>query len=81
MLNVTNELKAKLLAAKSAEEVTAIIKAEGQKLSPEDAAKLWEEIEKVLDGRKLSRDELAAVSGGRDMPDYLNHECAAFFLA
>ena len=81
MLNITNELKTKLLAARSAEEAAALVKAAGQELTAEDAAKLWEEIEKVLDGRKLSRDELAAVSGGRDMPDYLNHECAAFFLA
>ena len=29
MLNITNELKAKLLAAKSAEEVTELLKADG----------------------------------------------------
>ena len=38
MLHLTNELKAKLLAAKSAEEVTELLKADGQEITAEDAA-------------------------------------------
>ena len=56
MLNITDELKAKLLAAKSAEEVTELLKADGQEITPEDAAHLREEIE-----RKRSRSQSALV--------------------
>ena len=35
-----NELKAKLLAAKSEEEAAALLKADGQEITPEDAARL-----------------------------------------
>ena len=68
MLNISNELKAKLLAAQGAEEAAALVKADGQEITPEDAAHLWEEIKKgkEQDGRELSRDELEAVSGGAD---------------
>ena len=68
MLNITKELKAKLLAAKSEEEVTELLKADGQETPPEVAARLWEEIKKgkAQDGRELSLDELDAVSGGAD---------------
>ena len=66
MLQMTNELKAKLLTAKSAEEMTALVKAAGQEITEEDAARLWEEItrKRAQDGKELSPDELEAVSGG-----------------
>ena len=78
MLNITNELKAKLLAAKSAEEVTELVKADGQEITAEDAAHLWEEItrKREQNGKELSLDELEAVSGGADR-DWLEDGCAA----
>ena len=80
MLSITNELKAKLLAAKSAEEAAALVKADGQEITAEDAARLLEEIEKQheLEGRELSLDELGAVAGGAIRNrDYLKEGCAA----
>ena len=66
MLNITNELKAKLLAAQSEEEVTELLKANGREITAEEAEKLWEEIEHIREAedRKLSKDELDAVSAG-----------------
>lgn len=79
MLNITNEGKAKLLAAKSEEEVTKLLKADGQEITPEDAPRLWGEIEKQreLEGRELSMDELEAVGGGMEDRDFLEEGCAA----
>ena len=76
MINITKELIAKLLAAQDVNEVTALLKAEGQGISPEDAERLWEEIlrKREKDGKELSLDELEAVSGGRD---YETEGCAA----
>ena len=42
MITLTDELKTKLLAAQDVNEVTALLKAEGQGISPEDAERLWE---------------------------------------
>ena len=66
MITLTDELKTKLLAAQDVNEVTALLKAEGQGISPEDAERLWEEIEHIREAedRKLSKDELDAVSAG-----------------
>lgn len=81
MLNITNELKAKLLAAKSEEEAAELIKEAGQEITPQEAEKLWEEIEHIreAEGRKLSKDELDAVSAGFgfDFPS----GCTLFFSA
>lgn len=76
MINITSELKKKLLAAKSAEEAAELVKADGQKVTAEDAERLWEEITRLREkiGKELSPDELEAVSGGRD---YLKEGCAA----
>ena len=78
MLNITNELKAKLLAAQNAEEVAELVKADGREITAEDAAKLWNEITKCRDqeGKALSPNELEAVSGGVDR-DWLTDGCAA----
>ncbi len=78
MLHLTNELKAKLLNAKNAEEAAALLKADGQEITPEDAARLWEEISRMRekDGKELSLDELEAISGGEDR-DWLVDGCAA----
>ncbi len=78
MIIITKELKAKLLAAKSAEEAAALVKSNGQEITSEDAAHLWEEISRHRnqDGSELSTDELEAVSGGSDR-DWLSDGCAA----
>ena len=78
MITLTDELKTKLLAAQDVNEVTALLKAEGQGISPEDAERLWEEIlrKREKDGKELSLDELEAVSGGADR-DWLTSGCAA----
>ena len=81
MLNIPNELKAKLLAAQSAEEAAALVKSNGQEITAEESEKLWEEIEHIreAEGRKLSKDELDAVSAGFgfDPPS----GCTLFFSA
>ena len=76
MITITKDLKAKLLAAKSEEEVTELLKANGREITAEDAARLWDEItgKREADGKELSLDELEAVSGGRD---YETEGCAA----
>ncbi len=76
-MNITDKLKAKLLAAQSAGEVAALLEAEGRELSPEDAARIWEGLEaRREDDGALSLDELEAVSGGADR-DWLKDGCAA----
>lgn len=80
MINITTELKIKLLAAKSAEEVTKLVKDEGQEITSEDAAEIWTEITKYneQEGKELSLDELEAVAGGAIRNrDYLKEGCAA----
>ena len=76
MANLTNELKAKLLAAQSAEEVAALLKDGG--VDEPTAERIWAELTHKWeeDGKELSLDELAAVSGGDDR-DYLKYGCAA----
>ena len=66
MLSITNELKAKLLAAKSGEEAASLVKANGQEITQEESALLWKEItsKRGQDGKEFSLDELEAVSGG-----------------
>ena len=80
-MDMTNELKIKLLAAKNAEEVTELLKANGRETTAEETETLWEEIERVREegSRKLSKDELDAVSAGFgfDPPS----GCTLFFSA
>ena len=77
MSSITNELKTKLLAAQSGGEAAAILKAAGQEITPEDAARLMGEIEKRYEpeGRELSLDELEAVSGGSEERDWALFGC------
>ena len=81
MIIITKELKAKFLAAQNAEEVAELVKADGREITAEEAEKLWEEIEHIreAEGRKLSKDELDAVSAGFgfDFPS----GCTLFFSA
>ena len=76
MSSISNELKAKLLAAQSAGEAAELVKKTGQEITPEGAALLWEKItrKREQDGQTLSLNELDAVGGGRD---YLKEGCAA----
>ena len=62
MITLTDELKTKLLAAQDVNEVTALLKAEGQGISPEDSERLWEEIfrKREKDGKELSLDEFGS---------------------
>lgn len=72
------ELEKKLLAAESAEEIAEQLKAEGREITPEKAAELFEEA-KVRQGevRKLSIDELDAVTGGVTTRNWQSEGCAA----
>ena len=71
MIEMSNELKQKLLDAKSAEDAAKLVKEFGQEISTEGAALLWEEIERARQGiQEFSKDELDAVSGGKfEMPE------------
>ena len=64
MLNISNELKTKLIEAKSAEEVAEVLQAAGQVATAEEAAHLWERIkrDRELSSKELSPDELKSLS-------------------
>ena len=62
MNNLTNERKEKLLAAKSVEEIAALLKAAGEDGAA--AERIWEELCARRGEKELSLDELEAVSGG-----------------
>ena len=81
MIKLTDELKAKLLAAKSAGDAVELLKAAGQEILPQDTAQLWEEIERLreFDSVTLNKEDLGPVSGGGRRPDFENMDCAAFF--
>jgi ribosomal protein S27E len=75
-LEITKELKKKLLGANSEEEVKALV---GDAVKEEDVTKIWKEIEAhkaAPDLEKVDDEELEAVSGGADR-DWLTDGCAA----
>ena len=75
-MNITEELKEKLLKANSEEEVKAIL---GDQATEEEISLAWQEIERHRPAEGLEEvedDELAAVSGGADR-DYLTDGCSA----
>ena len=74
-MNITNELREKLLAAKSAEEVTELVKADGQEITAEEAEQILQKISQHREEKELSPDELEAVSGGAR--NVLTEGCAA----
>ena len=85
-MKITNELREKLLTAGSAEEAAELLRAGGQEVEPDDVEKLWAEVTKYRqkDDRKLSVDELDAVSGGafwlgNDAPDGHELGCWRFW--
>ena len=75
-MNITDELSAKLIAAKSAGEVTELIKAAGQEITADEAAVLFEKAQEQKANKELSVDELEAVSGGADR-NWVTDGCAA----
>ena len=75
-MEITKELKEKLLKANSEEEVKALL---GDAVKEEDVTKIWKEIEAHKadpDLKKVDDDELEAVSGGADR-DYLKDGCSS----
>lgn len=58
---MANEIFEKLKAAKSAEELVEIAKANGAEITTEDAQKLFSQIS----GSELSEDDLEKIAGGR----------------
>ncbi len=75
-MEITKELKEKLLNANSEEEVKALL---GDVVKEEEAAAIWKEIEALKaapDLKKMDDDELEAVSGGADR-DYLKDGCSS----
>ena len=77
MADITNEMKEKLLVAKSAEEAAALLKESG--VDETTAKHLWEEMnrKREANGGKLSLDELEAVSGGARYRNWKEEGCAA----
>ena len=79
-MEITKELKEKLLKADSEEEVSALL---GEEAAEEEKARIWHEIQKNRhsDLENVDDDELEAVSGGAfwfddDAPD--GHESSCF---
>ena len=63
-MEITKELKEKLLKTESAEEVKALL---GDEVTEEETARLWYEIRKTREPRDLEKvddDEMEAVNGG-----------------
>ena len=77
MAELSNELIAKLKRAQSLEEVTELLKADGQDVA--QAEKLWKELEDLHEGedKELSLDELEAVAGGVTHRNWLEKGCSA----
>ena len=76
MENNREELKKKMLAAASAEEIMEILKAAGEEITAEEAAQLFEKAQAQKTDRELSLDELEDVSGGADR-NWATEGCAA----
>ena len=74
MLNLTSELKSKLLKAESAEEAAALLRPSG--VDDALATQIWNELCAHRGDKELSLDELEAVSGGADR-NWATQGCAA----
>ena len=82
-MEITKELKKKLLNANSKEEVSALL---GEEAAEEEKARIWHEIQKNRhsDLESVDDDELEAVSGGviwfdDDAPDGKERSCLLMF--
>ena len=78
-IEMTNELRGKLIVAQGEEEVRAILAEAGQEATAEEVERIVAEIAHAAehDGEGLSLDELDAVAGGGWMRDYREYGCAA----
>lgn len=78
-LEITDDLRAKLLVAKDADEVAAIIADAGQEATTEEIDRIVGELRYAAehDGMGLSLDELDAVAGGGWIRYYHKDGCAA----
>ena len=65
MADITNEMREKLLAAKSVDDIATLLKEAG--IDETQTERLWAELEqkREAEGGALSLDELEAVSGGK----------------
>lgn len=84
MIDITKELKEKLLSAKSAGELEELVRASGQEIGEDELKQLWDEVCRAREQsmKELSDDELEAVSGGGSLwfnadRDWLANGCEA----
>ena len=77
MISLSDEQKNRLLQARSAEEVAALLREAG--VDVQLTERLWAELthKREADSEELSPDELEAVSGGASARDYIRRGCAA----
>ena len=75
------EIRAKLSNAKNIDDVKAILAESGEKVTPEDTERIWQELEhhRPSGKRKLDQDEMDAVAGGTLFKerDWIKEGCAA----
>ena len=76
MVTYRNELAKKILQASDAGEIMKLFEAEGEKITAEQAVRLFEKAQKQKEQQELSLDELESVSGGSDR-DWIKDGCAA----
>ena len=74
MIDIANELRSKLLKARSAEETAELLKESG--VDAPTADQIWDELSAHRGDKELSLDELETISGGEDR-DWLIDGCAA----
>ena len=75
MAHISKELKNRIIKARSADEVAALLRPSG--VDDALAARIWNELSANRDDRQLSLDELEAISGGDADRDWLTDGCAA----
>ena len=73
---MANEIFAKLKAAKSAEELVEIAKANGAEITAENAQKLFSQIS----GGELSDEDLEKIAGGLYLYDHLRGKYVEIFF-
>lgn len=76
MANGNEEIRKKLLEAKSADEIFEVMTAAGEKITAEEAKMLFEKAQEQKADKMLSLEELESVSGGEDR-DWAKEGCAA----
>lgn len=76
MVKMTNELKEKILTARSGEEAAELLREDG--MDAQLAERLWTELmhKREADGSELSLDEMESISGGADR-NWVTEGCAS----